>query len=70
MREILYLSIKTAGSAGGLLCPCKGLILAALVSAPKVCLSHADSATAKAVYFLLPFSGSPVNGSIYSFKLI
>ena len=65
--------ISTTGLAGGLLCPYKGL-LPALESKDSSKSSPAATSficqALKGLYYLLCFTGSPVNGSIYSFNVI
>ena len=65
-------AIITTGVAGGLLCPCKGLLPAVhLVHAESLPLALLSQLTLKRLFtsFYL-FVFSPVNGSIYSFRLI
>lgn len=64
--------IITTGVAGGLLCPCKGLLpavhLVHVESLPLALLSQLTLKRLFTSFYLFVFS--PVNGSIYSFRLI
>ena len=66
-------SVKTTGIAGGLSRPYKGLVPATPQGVRKIRQSQCFYWLAPLTrgYFYLPlFTGSPVNGSIYSFMLI
>ena len=64
--------IITTGVAGGLLCPCKGLLpavhLVHVESLPLALLSQLTLKRLFTSFYLFVFS--PVNGPIYSFRLI
>ena len=70
---LIHAIIMTTGLAGGLLCPYKGLLLALSLKTRRNSSPAATSFTCQALkglFYLLCFTGSPVNGSIYSFKVI
>ena len=71
MNERWFPQINTAGLAGGLTMPYKGILPAALVRAHEAAVSRPlFPPAAKAAYFLDLSTGSPVNGSMYSLMLI
>ena len=67
---MLKRTIITTGLAGGLFCPYKGLLPAAFHALNFLSRAPIFTAGAKAPYFLLLFTCSPVNGSTNSLMLI